>query len=259
MLKFARVAVFAALVFAIAAPASAQEVALDEYTGGRGLITLEGVSGMFLNPTSGTLPEGTLTAQYCVAILRQNDDEEIQHTAMVSYGVTEWLEVGGLGRVSDLDNVDHDVAAGGPLVRVRLLRDEGWMPEFSVGGYSRMGYDTLERYTLFAAASKYFAIDPEGVIRGVRVHAGFRQFWQDSDVSEANGSIPYIGGEIALPGDLYLVSEVSSKDDVFNYTPFSAGVQWRPSPNFGFSLAAVQTGSEDRLSPYIGIGISFEF
>ena len=238
-------------------------VAADEaaYTGGRGLITLDGISGMFLNPTSGVLPEGTLTAQYCVAILRQNDDEEIQHTAMVSYGVTDWLEVGGFGRVSDLDNVDHSIGAGGPLIRARLLKDDpnGWMPEISVGGLSRIGYENLEKHTLFVAASKHFPLDDDGFFRSFRLHAGFRQIWQDSDVAEANGSIPYIGGEVELPHDLYFVSEVSSKDDVFDHTPMSFGFQWRPAANFGFSAAAVQTGGEDRLSPYLGIGISFEY
>src|SRR5688572_26767682 len=45
----------------------------EGYEGGRGLITLEGISGMFLNPTSGTLPARSLTAQYCVGILERNE------------------------------------------------------------------------------------------------------------------------------------------------------------------------------------------
>ena len=150
---------------------AAQDIAAGEadYIGGRGLITLDGVSGMFLNPTSGTLPEGALTTQYCVSILRQNDDEEIQHTAMVSYGVTDWLEVGAFGRISDLDNADHYVGGGGPLVRVRLLRDEGWLPELSLGAFSRNGYETLEKHTLFAAQFMNSDIGPEEMERIRRV------------------------------------------------------------------------------------------
>lgn len=258
MLNSQSAAIIVTVVLGALGAAQAQE-ANNPYVGGRGLITIEGVTGMFLNPTSGTLPEGAFTAQYCVAILRQNDDEELMHTGLVSYGVTDWLEVGAFGRVNDQDNVDHSIGAGGPLIRARLLKDEGWMPEFSVGALSRNGYENLERHTLFAAASKYVPIDPEGWVRGFRLHVGFRQFWQDSDVNEANGSIPYVGGELALPGNLFLVSEVASKDDVSEHNPMSFGVQWRPSPNFGFSAAAVQTGGEDRLSPYLGIGISFDF
>src|SRR2546423_12947036 len=34
----------------------------------RGLITLEGPSGMFLNPTSATVPQGTFDAGYCLIL-----------------------------------------------------------------------------------------------------------------------------------------------------------------------------------------------
>ncbi|MHC4994149.1 MAG: hypothetical protein ACYTGQ_03760 [Planctomycetota bacterium] len=229
----------------------------DGYTGGRGLITMEGVSGMFMNPTSGTLPEGVFTAQYCVAILDQNGDEEFQHTSMLTYGLSDWLEVGGFFRVSDLDNATHNIGGGGPLVRARLLKEEDGTPEVSVGWLSRMGYENLTKHTLFVAASKRFAIDEDGPVKAFRLHGGLRQIWQDSDVNEANGSVGYIGGELELPMDLHFVAEVSTKDDVFNHTPFAFGLQWRPAPNLGFSFAGVQTGGEDSISPYVGIGITF--
>ena len=71
------------------------------YSGGRGLITLEGVSGMFLNPTSGTLSQGEFTGQYCAARLDAKDGIEVQHTPMVAYGVTDWLEIGAFGSISE--------------------------------------------------------------------------------------------------------------------------------------------------------------
>ncbi len=228
-----------------------------DYNPGRGLITLEGVTGMFLNPTSGTMPQGTFTAQYCIAILKQNDDEEYQHTAMFGYGVTDWLEVGGFFRISELDNSDHSLGAGGPYVRVRLLKDEEIIPELSVGFISRNGNDALYKQTLFVAASKRIPIDEDGFLRGVRVHLGFRQIWQDEDVNEKDGSIVYVGGEIDLPLDLHIVSEVSSRDDLFNHHPWSIGVQWRPNNRFGLSFAGVQSGNDDRLSLYIGVGVDF--
>src|SRR5215510_10421963 len=71
------------------------------YSGGRGLITLLGISGMFLYPTSGTLRKSQLTLQYCAAIEDVKDGTLVQHTAMVSYGITDWIEIGALGRISD--------------------------------------------------------------------------------------------------------------------------------------------------------------
>lgn len=231
----------------------------EGYVGGRGLITLEGVSGMFLNPTSGTLGKGQFVAQYCAGVLRQNSDYEIQHTAMFAYGVTDWLEVGGFFRVSELDNDHQDVGAGGPLIRIRLLKEDGWIPEVSVGGMSRNGFEALTKHTIFVAASKRFVIDEDGFLKSVRTHVGFRQIWQDSDVNEANGSIIYTGIDVEVPFDIYIVSEVSNKDDVFNHTPFSIGLQWRPTRVIGLSIAGVQSGGEDNLSLFAGIGITLEF
>lgn len=231
----------------------------DGYVGGRGLITLEGVSGMFLNPTSGTLGKGQFVAQYCAGVLRQGGDDEIQHTAMFAYGVTDWLEVGGFFRVSELNNDHQDLGAGGPLVRVRLLKEDGWIPEVSVGGMSRNGADALTKHTIFVAASKRCVIDEDGIVKSFRTHLGFRQIWQDSDVNEANGSIVYAGIDVEFPFDLYIVSEVSNKDDVFNHTPYSIGLQWRPTTAVGLSIAGVQSGGEDHISLFAGIGITLEF
>src|SRR6266436_2008907 len=38
----------------------------------RGLITLEGPSGMFLNPTSATLPQGVFSWGYCIVFTNQD-------------------------------------------------------------------------------------------------------------------------------------------------------------------------------------------
>lgn len=234
------------------------------YDGGRGLITLEGISGMFLNPTSGTLPAGALTAQYCVAILEKNERTEDQHTAMISYGVTDWLEVGVLGRVTD-PATRRDIGGGGPLARLRLVRDDGWMPEIAIGGMVREGNRNIEKYTAFAAASKKIPFAGEGFsgedgfLRSLRLHLGFRQIWQNDDVNERDGSILYGGLELELPWRFYLVGEASTDDDVFNHHPFSFGVQWRPNSVLGLSVAGVQTGGEDRVSLFAGVGLVLQF
>ena len=66
--------------------------------GGHGNITVEGPTGLFLNPTSGILAEGELIVQYCAAILEDAENNNfIGHNAILSYGVTDWLELGGFG------------------------------------------------------------------------------------------------------------------------------------------------------------------
>jgi hypothetical protein len=231
----------------------------EGYQGGRGLITLEGISGMFLNPTSGTLPARSLTAQYCVAILERNERTEYQHTAMVSYGVFDWLELGVLGRITDPAE-NPTVGGGGPLARLRFLKDDGWLPELSAGGMIREGNDRIDKQTVFVAASKRFPfVENPFRLGSVRLHGGFRQIWQNSEVNEANGSIFYGGVEVEFPYDLWLVGELSNKTDVFNHQPYAFGAQWRPTDVLGLSVAGVQTGGDDQVSLFVGIGGTVAF
>lgn len=227
------------------------------YTGGRGLITFEGAAGMFINPTSGTLPKGQLTPQYCILVFEQHDTTVVWHQAMVAFGVTDWLEVGAIGVIEDFDS-DQSVAAGGPLLRVRLLQDQAWQPELSVGGILREGDEHLTRRTIFAAASKRFPIDPQGIVRAVRLHAGVRQYWQDPDVNKGSAALGYFGVELELPRGIFLVGEVSTKNDAIEHIPFAVGVQVRRPDGFGFTLAVMQTGNQDGVGAYVGIGISFQ-
>ncbi|OGW69736.1 MAG: hypothetical protein A3A88_00805 [Nitrospirae bacterium RIFCSPLOWO2_01_FULL_62_17] len=230
------------------------------YKGARGLVTLEGITGMYLNPTSGTLAAGKFTTQYCIALLKQaagqNTGTENQHTAMATYGVTDWLEIGALGRISDLDNNHQSLAAGGPVARVRLFKDEGIWPEFSIGGMLREGNERLLRRTVFVAGSKKKDLEND-IVHSLRLHAGFRQFWQDSSVNVGDASIFYLGGEVEFGKNVFLVGEVSTKDDAFKYVPFSAGFQLRGADGKSFDIAIVQTGNDDEISMFIGVGMDF--
>jgi hypothetical protein len=222
----------------------------------RGLITLEGVTGMYLNPTSSTLPRQALSLGFCDSLLEQDDDIELQHTAMLAYGLTEALEVGLTGRVSDLDNDDQRVAAGGPFLRCRLIEevpDRCW-PELSAGFVARLGHTDLDRKTLFVAASKRMPLDPEGLLKSFRAHLGMRCLWQGGG---DNGAIVYIGGELELPHRFFVVAEGSTRDDLSARTPFAIGVQWRPASPIGLSVAGVQAGEADHVGLYVGIGIDY--
>ncbi len=234
------------------------------YKGARGLVTLEGITGMYLNPTSGTLAAGKLTMQYCIAMLKQDSRQgttqatrtENQHTAMATYGVTDWLELGLLGRVSDLDNNNQTISAGGPLGRVRLFKDEGIWPELSIGGMLREGNERLEKRTVFVAGSKKKDLEND-IVHSLRLHAGFRQFWQSSTVNVGDASIFYLGGEVEFSKNVFLVGEMSTKDDVFKYVPFSAGFQIRSPDGKAFDVAVVQSGNDDEISMFIGVGLDF--
>src|SRR5688572_23844625 len=74
----------------------------EPYRASRGLITLEGPSGMFINPTSATLPQGKFTIQYCL-FFPNRDTDIVGHGTLISYGVTDWLEVGAVGNLIDVN------------------------------------------------------------------------------------------------------------------------------------------------------------
>jgi hypothetical protein len=94
------------------------------------------------------------------------------------------------------------------------------------------------------------------LFRGGRLHAGFRQFRQDPDVNEEDGSIFYFGAELKLPKNWFLVGEVSTKDDVYAHTPYAIGVQYRGASG-GLTFAVTQPGNSDDPAYYIGIGVTF--
>ena len=206
------------------------------YEAGRGLLTLEGPTGMFINPTSATLPQGAFTAQYCFS-LPENDSNPWGHGALLAYGVTDWLEVGGIASYVSLESAD-DPLAGGPFARVRLLKDEGWVPQFSIGGYSAFGDAAVERYGIFGAFYKRLPIDEDGFLKSIGFHAGVRQTWHEDPIDD-NFHV-YGGVEVQLPLRFYIVGEVSSKDsDSQDDVPYAFGIQWRAG-GVNISVAGIQ-------------------
>ena len=273
-----RAAVLATLLISQTFAASAAMSGRDSrdraegYSGGRGLITYSGQTGMFMNPTSGTANAGDISLQSCALVFDIGGKTVVSHAVLATVGATDWLELGvyglgvygvptGDGRTGSggdgLPAANRTMGAGQGNVRLRLLKDEGALPEVSIGGMFRAGDAYLRQEQLFVAASKGFDFDLEGVVRGVRFHLGFRQLWQDPDVKERNGSIAYGGIDFSLPYDLHLVGEVSGKDDVYDRTPFSVGIQWRDARGYGASLAFVRSDDWGEDAAYIGIGFNF--
>lgn len=226
------------------------------YEGGRGLLTLEGPSGMFINPTSGTMPQDAATLQYCI-IFPENKTDVVGHGLMAAYGVSDALEIGASGNYIDLREADDSFAGGGPLVRYRLTKDEGVMPQIGIGGYSRFGDDELDKYAAFIAAYKRLPISDDGLVRALGVHVGAKSLWVDDDVNPDDQTTSgYAGAELQLPLRLYLVGEVQTKDDDFNaHTPYAFGAQWRAA-GIAMSMAGIQDGSFDDPSFFYGIGYS---
>jgi hypothetical protein len=222
----------------------------------RGLVTAEGPSGMFLNPTSATLAQGTFAFNWC-SVLKNQGTDILEHHMFFSYGVRDWLE---LGVVGDLTNVDingaelppGDYGAGGPMARIRLLRDRESWPEISIGGYSKFGADNFDSSNIYVALSKTIPIDEKGVLKTVTFQGGFRESWLVAP--DRNTNRFYGGVEVQLPHNFYLIGEVTQfarRQD--ERTPWAAGIQWR-GKLFGLSAAIVQSGDDDPPSIYLGIG-----
>lgn len=231
----------------------------EVYYGARGLITLSGPAGMFINPTSGTLAQGKYTFQYCL-FWPNRDTDVVGHGWLLGIGVTDWLEVGAVANLADRNaNFDDEEFAIGPQVRVRLLRDQEWWPEISVGGYSRWGSHALNEIDAYIALSKRFIVSERGFVRSVAMHGGYRHTWFDNDAPVGDTPNFYSGLEIEFPYRIYLIGEISSKDNnVARKQPFAVGLQCR-LPGVALTVAALNTGKTDRVGLYSGIGISFGF
>lgn len=232
----------------------------EDYVGGRGLLTIEGPTGLFINPTSGTMPAGAFTAQYCFFLPNWSaSDPLMAHGALASYGVTDWLEIGGLFSAIDVDNGD-DLFSGGPMVRVRLMKqDSGLMPELSVGGYCFLGDE--EKYSAFLALFKSWEISHDGFLRSVGVHAGIRERWIEKGDDPSDSPVGYFGLEVEMPFRIYLVGEVSTDDeDLGGGTPYAFGLQWRLG-GINISVACADPGFPFVNEPsfFFGIGTQLSF
>lgn len=231
----------------------------NSYIGGRGLITEEGPTGMFLNPTSGTMAKGHVTAQYCAIVYQDTAQSSVAgHQSLLALGITDWLEIGGNVLLVDT-NFSQTTLNGGPFVRVRLFKDEQWWPEVSGGGFLREGNVLFQRRTAFLAISKLLGLYNR-FLPAIRFHGGFRQVWEQRQFAggkSESGQIVYGGAELQLPKHLWLVGEISNKDVISPRVPYAAGIQFRHPEGFGFTAAAVQNGFADHLGFYIGIGINF--
>lgn len=222
-----------------------------EYEANRGLLTLEGPTGMFINPTSATLPAGAFTAQYCFFLPDFDFDDTIGHGILISYGVTDWLEIGGLANfLGDAPGGGTDFAAG-PMARVRLLKHDGWIPQFSVGGYGKIGAETIEQASAFAALTERFEV-AAGPVESVAFHAGVRETWTDDDDSFRG----YFGLEIQLPARFYIVGEIATESSIDDDIPWAAGIQWRAG-GVNISSAAVEHGDGGDVGFFFGIGTQF--
>jgi hypothetical protein len=221
----------------------------------RGLVTLEGPSGMFLNPTSATLPQGVFAIGYC-SVLTNQDTDILGNHSFISYGVRDWLELGLVTSMihfsTDNELPEGDYGYAGPMARVRLHRDVGGWPEVSLGGYAKFGTDKFDSKNVFIAASKTIPIDEKGFLKTITFQGGFRESWLD--IPDTNTHRFYGGIEVQLPYNLYAVAEVtqfaSRKDE---FMPWGAGLQWR-GKKFGLSAAIVQSGDDKPPSIYLGIG-----
>jgi hypothetical protein len=227
-----------------------------------GLITTEGPSGMFINPTSATLPQGAFVLNYCVFVPTIPEGVgAVWHGILLSYGVRDWLEVGFTGNLADVSldgppaREDSFVFAG-PMARIRLLRDHDWWPELSIGAYLKEGTpaNVNNGEDAFIAVSKTFPIDESGFLKTVTLQGGFREQWLHDEAPVSNINRLYGGVEVQMPQNIYLIGEIMQKDArVERRVPWAAGIQWR-GKWFGCTIAAVQIDGETGPGFYFGVG-----
>lgn len=222
------------------------------YEANRGLVTLRGPSGMFINPTSATLPANTFTIQYCFLAPDFDFNGSLAHGTLLSYGVTDWLEVGALTIfLTDSPLTGGTDFAAGPMGRVRLLKHDGWIPQVSIGGYGKFGDETVRESAAFLALTERFEIG-NGVFKSVAFNAGALERWTKPQ-DDFRG---YVGVELQLPYRLYLIGEVNTnKVDGETSLPWAAGVQWRAG-GINVSLSALGAGA-GKTGLWFGIGTAF--
>ena len=94
-------------------------------------------------------------------------------------------------------------------------------------------------------------------MKSIGFHLGLRNTWWELADNEFRG---YGGVELQLPYRLYLVGEMSSRDNDFDIEmPFSYGVQWRAG-GVNISLSALQPGNlPDGPGLWFGIGSQLAF
>lgn len=219
---------------------------------------------MFINPTSATLPQGTLILNYCVFVPSLPDGVDVVgHGILLSYGVRDWLELGFVGNLIDRSaggppSRENTFIIGGPMARIRLLRDRDWWPELSIGTYVKLGTpaNISNGETAFVALSKTIPIDKNRFLKSITFQGGFRETWRDEAAPVSNTSRAYGGIEAQLPYHFYVIGEVAQRDDrvgVDINVPWAAGLQWR-GRWFGCTIAALQNGAEEHPGFYFGVG-----
>lgn len=227
------------------------------YVGGLGNVTGFGLTGLFQNPTSGILPEGALLLQDCFGLNETGGDHFQSNGLLISYGVNDWLEVGGFFvsafGLNPANVGDSDFYAGQAQARVRLVRDEGILPEISIAGVAGFGDDLISKHSTLLMASKGVALSEDDFFRSARLHGGVRHDWTGGgdEITTA-----FVGLEVEAFRNVFLIGDVNTKDDSFIKTPWSAGVQYRDN-GFGLSLAIVQDGTRTDETYFIGIGVSY--
>jgi hypothetical protein len=258
MARILAAALTVALALITASTALAQPPADAPYVGGRGLITRELATGMFLNPTSGILNHFEATLQYCATIFHDPGPEKdtiVGHRAIVAVGLFDWVEIGAAGHLEDQPGPIDSPVVGGPTIKARLVKDQGPWPEVAVGGVFLFGDKELQRQTVYVAASKGLTLGDRPFFRSIRGHVGFRQTWFEQG---DDGTFGYVGGEIELVRHTFLVAEVSNKSAGADHIPWGVGLQVRHPSGFGFTLAAVQTGRLGNLAIYVGVGLNYQ-
>ncbi len=222
-----------------------------------GLITLAGPTGLFQNPTSGILPKNAFSMESCMAFREDRGDHFQWNGVLATFGLTDWLEISGFGLfIHGLDetvNGDSSFEVGSFNARARVVRESEALPEVSVGGIAGFGNEERTAHSIFLSASKGFALGDGELLRGLRLHGGFRQSWSERNVDLTTG---FAGVELEVFRSIFLIGEINTRDNYVQQTPWSAGLQYK-SKSFGLSASVLQAPPDSEETYYVGIGVSY--
>ncbi len=236
--------------------------------GSRGVITINGLPGMFINPTSGTLPKGEISVQACISDIDWVGDDSYWKGLLVGYGFSDRFELAFSHTGFDNRTDDKAVDASGPAMRYRFLDEDisGW--EGSVGVFWRPGTKYVAKRGGNLAFSR--KIGKVAIDREIRLHLGGKTFKQDgswtgkwlgnlnSSLAKDTATLVYGGIEVQLKGNFSLISEISSKGGFYTKTPWAFGAQYKKAGGFGCSLGLVQPGYSKNPGLFFGIGLNFD-
>ncbi len=202
--------------------------------------TLYGPGGLIINPTAYADPKGLfqLNASFFNRQLGSATTTSF-YPVSATYAFTDQFELGGvyLGQFQDPEHQDR----GGVFFKQGLRGESRSGPALALVGASLSGGGNLTNLTMIASKE---------VVRGVRLHAGFRGVNNTVDNRLDGNAI--LGTDFSVGGPFRVIAEGDTRLHFYPVGSMAYGLQYR-SPGFTTTVGAVAQGTK-RFNFFVGIG-----